>query len=253
MSLIISIDGNIGSGKTTFINELKKEVNKQKLKNIIFVDEPVELWTKICVNNENILEKFYQDQIKYAFSFQMMALISRIKVLKKAMKDHPDAIIISERSLYSDKNIFAQMLYDEGKIDPHSFQIYTMWFREYIKELPKHEFIYLFSDPKIVNDRIKKRNRTGENNIDIEYLINCNDYHENMFVDHKYLLAKIKMNHNIGSDNYKELISDTIKLLNNKMDKYKYIFKYDKRLLKIYLIGIIYILFIIILYLFIKL
>jgi uridine kinase len=38
MSLIISIDGNIGSGKTTFITELKKK----NLKNVVFVDEPVE-------------------------------------------------------------------------------------------------------------------------------------------------------------------------------------------------------------------
>jgi deoxyadenosine/deoxycytidine kinase len=58
MALIISIDGNIGSGKTTFINELKK----QNLDNVIFIDEPVDLWSKIIIDNETILQKFYQDQ-----------------------------------------------------------------------------------------------------------------------------------------------------------------------------------------------
>jgi deoxyadenosine/deoxycytidine kinase len=58
MALIISIYGNIGSGKTTFINELKK----QNLDNVIFIDEPVDLWSKIIIDNETILQKFYQDQ-----------------------------------------------------------------------------------------------------------------------------------------------------------------------------------------------
>jgi len=235
MSLIISIDGNIGSGKSTFINNLKKKIID---KNIIFIDEPVELWSKICVNNTSILEAFYNDQIKYAFSFQMIALISRVKLLQEAIKKNPNAIIITERSLYSDKNIFAQMLYDEGKIDSYSFQIYKLWFNEYIKELPEHQFLYLYSDPKIVYNRIINRNRDGENNITYDYLINCNDYHERMFLDNSKLLAKINMNYDIESNNYNKLMIDTIDLLTNKLTKYQFINKYNK-LLNAYLSGII--------------
>ena len=57
---------------------------------------------------ETILAKFYKDQDKYSFSFQMMAYISRISLLRKIIKKNPTAIIITERSVLTDKNVFAK-------------------------------------------------------------------------------------------------------------------------------------------------
>ena len=69
---IVSIEGNIGSGKSTLLANLKKHFNKNT--NIIFLKEPVDEWSKITdENGTTILEKFYADQDKYSFSFQMMA------------------------------------------------------------------------------------------------------------------------------------------------------------------------------------
>ena len=81
MNPIYSIEGNIGSGKSTFIDILKKE---NKLQNVIYLEEPVEVWETIKdKSEETILEKFYKNQNKYSFSFQMMAYISRLSELKK--------------------------------------------------------------------------------------------------------------------------------------------------------------------------
>ena len=63
------------------------------------------------------IEKFYKDQQKYAFSFQMMAYISRLALLRRVIRENPNAIIITERSVFTDKEVFAKMLYDEGKIE----------------------------------------------------------------------------------------------------------------------------------------
>lgn len=90
---IWSIDGNIGSGKSTLLNELRshyenqnKEVNGESRK-IIFVKEPVDEWASIKdVNEITMLEKFYNNQEKYSFPFQMMAFISRLALLKEAIK-----------------------------------------------------------------------------------------------------------------------------------------------------------------------
>ena len=74
---IVSIDGNIGSGKSTFISHLKNNVFA-KSPNVIFLPEPVDEWNTIVdIQGNSILSKFYQDQDKYSFSFQMMAYISR--------------------------------------------------------------------------------------------------------------------------------------------------------------------------------
>ena len=81
MNPIYSIEGNIGSGKSTFIDILKKE---NKLKNVVYLEEPVKVWETIKdKSEETILEKFYKNQNKYSFSFQMMAYISRLSELKK--------------------------------------------------------------------------------------------------------------------------------------------------------------------------
>ena len=75
MAIIFSVEGNIGSGKSTLVKCLSKCLPKS-LRNheIIFLQEPVDVWNTIKdENGVTILEKFYADQNKYAFSFQMMA------------------------------------------------------------------------------------------------------------------------------------------------------------------------------------
>jgi deoxyadenosine/deoxycytidine kinase len=110
---IISIEGNIGSGKSTLIAKLKEQFVSS---NVIFIAEPVDIWTTITSNNgENILEKFYKNQEQYAFPFQMSAYISRLHLIKQSMKTNPNRTIIIERSCFTDKNVFAKMLYDMVK------------------------------------------------------------------------------------------------------------------------------------------
>ena len=103
---IYSIEGNIGSGKSTLVKMMKEQTS-----NVVFVKEPVDVWNTIKDNNnETILEKYYKNQEKYAFSFQIMAYISRISILRKTIKKNPNDIIITERSVLTDKNVFAKML-----------------------------------------------------------------------------------------------------------------------------------------------
>jgi deoxyadenosine/deoxycytidine kinase len=173
---IISIDGNIGSGKTTLLNKLKEKYKSNK--NIIFLKEPVGEWEKIKdIDGKTMLEKFYCNQIMYAFSFQMMAYISRLSIIRNAVKLNPNAIFITERSLFTDKYIFAQMLYDQGKIEDVNYQIYLNWFDEFANDFPINSVIWVNTEPEICHQRIKLRARPGEEIISIDYLIDCNFYH----------------------------------------------------------------------------
>jgi deoxyadenosine/deoxycytidine kinase len=181
---IVSIEGNIGSGKSTLLANLR-EYYKDNI-NIVFLKEPVDEWEKIKdANGLTILEKFYADQDKYSFSFQMMAYVSRLKVLRDALKTTPKTnaktILITERSLYTDKLVFAKMLYDDGKIEDVNYQIYLNWFDAFSEEFPVHKVIYVKTDPENCHNRIVKRSRDGEENISLDYLKNCSLYHDNMF------------------------------------------------------------------------
>jgi deoxyadenosine/deoxycytidine kinase len=184
MPTLISVEGNIGSGKSTLLRQLN---DKFKDKRIYFLQEPVKEWDNIK-NEENttILEEFYKNKKKWAFSFQMMAYISRLKTLRDLVKKHGnDIIIISERSLWTDKNVFAKMLYDEKSISTIDYQIYNKWFDEFIEEFPLKGIIYLNTSPKICYERVKKRSRTGEETIALSYLEMCSQYHNSWIKNDK--------------------------------------------------------------------
>ena len=175
--MLFAVDGNIGSGKSSRVNDLKKHLKHNP--SFIFLQEPVDDWNSIkSKDGTTMLQKFYCDQDKYAFSFQMMAYISRLSLLRKTIRENPDCHIVTERSIFTDRNVFAKMLYDDDKIEEVHYQIYLKWFDEFAKETKIDGVIYVHTSPNVCYDRIKKRSRTGEESIPLEYLKKCHEYHD---------------------------------------------------------------------------
>ena len=195
-AVIVSFDGNIGSGKSTTCIEYKQYINACMCKNseeadarvfptitsfkdeICFLDEPVDVWNKVCdKDGVNILTNLYKDTRANAFKFQMMAYISRLSLLRKAVKDPKIKLIITERSVDTDRNVFAKMLYDVGDISHDEYQIYTMWFDEFLEDVPLAGIVYINASPDVCLERIGKRARDGET-IQSDYIQRCHQYHE---------------------------------------------------------------------------
>lgn len=193
---IISIEGNIGSGKTTLINKLQENLQED----FVFLEEPLDEWLEIKDERENtILSKFYSDQSKYSFSFQMMAYISRLNKLKEQLNQTKN--IFTERSLSTDKYVFAKMLYDNKLMDSCEYQIYNKWFDSFNKETAITKMIYVKTDPIICNERVNKRSRDGENNISQEYLNTCHLYHEEMIKNLNIPILVLDGNDNVFNEN----------------------------------------------------
>jgi deoxyguanosine kinase len=196
--IMISIEGNIGSGKSTLLLKLEKYIRsipnqeqsipnqeqsipnqEQSIPKIIFLPEPVNEWNTIKdKDGVTVLTKFYENQPKYSFAFQMMAYISRLALIKKAVLEYPGAIIITERCLDTDRQVFARMLYDQGKMEEIEYQIYMKWFDTFYTEFTITHHIYLRTTPDIAYERVLKRNRPGES-ITKAYLETCHTYHDN--------------------------------------------------------------------------
>jgi deoxyadenosine/deoxycytidine kinase/ribonuclease HI len=174
--IILSIDGNIGSGKSTLYKDLQSYYKNNT--DICFVPEPVDDWTHI-VDHDNvpILTNLYKNTKKYAFRFQMMAYISRLHLLRQKVKENKYRIIISERSVQTDRNVFAKMLFDDGLIEHDEYQIYNKWFDEFLDDMYLGGIIYVKAEPEICSDRVKIRAREGET-IPLDYLQKCHKYHE---------------------------------------------------------------------------
>lgn len=212
--LIISIEGNIGTGKSTLIEKVQTYFNETYPDvKIIYIPEPVDVWTSVTdTNGMTILEKYYGDQHKYAFPFQMMAYISRLSIIRKALKEER-GIIIMERSIFTDCEVFAKMLYDDGKIEEIEYNIYMKWFNEFIGDLPNIWHIYIQADPTVSAGRVVKRGRQGEI-IPLSYLEKCHDYHENWLLKQQVspvllLDGNVEMNTDAYTD-WLEKIADFI-------------------------------------------
>jgi deoxyguanosine kinase len=213
LPIIISIEGNIGSGKSTIMKYLSSNFNnfvKSKNNNlkICYLQEPVSKWNSFTdKKGKNIIENYYNDQKKYAFQFQMMAYISRLSQFKEAIKQNYD-IIFTERSMLTDRNVFAKMLYNDEKIEEIEYKIYNAWFDEFADCLQNMKIYYVKTDPEICHSRIEKRSRKGEESIPLSYLKSCSEYH-NKWLD--TFEKKIILNGNIDiseNDYFNQVVND---------------------------------------------
>jgi len=216
MSKIISVEGSIGSGKSTLLKILKNILKENE--NIIFLQEPVDEWESIKDKNGiTILQKFYENQEKYSFAFQMMAYISRLSLLKKTIDENPNKIIITERCLNTDRYVFAKMLYDSGKMEDIEYKIYLKWFDHFANMQKIQKVIYLKTKPEICFERISKRNRDGESNIPLDYLENCHNYHEIMIENINDEILVIDSN--VDTDENPDIIDKWISLIKDFINK----------------------------------
>ena len=157
--MIITIEGNIGSGKSTILEYLKYKGNVFK--------EDLDNWG-------TWIEDFYSDPVKNSFGFQMRVLLSQSYIQNKV-----NDILFHERSPLTCNYVFGNILLKEQKhlsLSEHSlcleFAEKHCWKPDYI--------IYIKTEPEICQKRISERNRSGEN-IDISYLNLVHKYHEIMY------------------------------------------------------------------------
>lgn len=179
--MLIYIEGNIGTGKTTFINNLNQYLSEFSNKNINDVEvvlEPVDEWMETkCADGENILQKFYGNGEKWAFAFQMNSFISRIKKIEDSGRDK---LLFVERSIYTDRHCFAKLCYESGKMTKLEYDIYCKW-NDWLSEgfnVRPDAYIYLKCNPNVNSERILQRSRKGEEGIPIEYLEALHSKHE---------------------------------------------------------------------------
>jgi len=180
---IISVEGNIGVGKSTFIEKVLLNFFDDCEK----VSEPVDLWKTITdENNKNILHIFYEDTKRWAYSFQNIACITRMMKIEEAIKNNKTKYLFLDRSLGTDYNVFEKMLYDSGDISEVEHKMYRMWcefYTTYVRDNKNIIYIYLKCDPKICLERIQKRNRIEEKSITIGYLEKLDKYHDDWLLN----------------------------------------------------------------------
>ena len=174
--MIIAIEGNIGTGKSTLLHDLQYIIDPLK---VILFKEAIDKWFEIKnLKEENILIKFYEDPSKYSFSFQIMVLKTLFEVMMQIISNNPNCeVTICERSILSSNHDVRKMLYDENLMNEMEYKlyqdIYNMWC---IDEIIPNKIIYLQASPIKCFNRIHRSNRIGKSYIQLNYLQKCEKY-----------------------------------------------------------------------------
>jgi len=174
---IISIEGNIGAGKSMLLERIQKRAIQDNNKHIHIIPESLDIWEKIKEGEKNILELFYENKSKYAMSFQVLTFLTITYNMMGEIQrlSNKDTVII-ERSPISNILIFGKMLYDDKIIGEVEWSILKYMANGLM--MPVDKIVYLRSNPDDCLERIRIRNRDGEQDIQLSYLQNIHDKHE---------------------------------------------------------------------------
>lgn len=172
------VEGNIGAGKSTFLRHMGRYLNAQ------LVFEPTQLWCD--VNGENLLDAFYADGKRWAYTFQTYAFVTRTIEQKRLQAQNEKPFQLLERSIYADRYCFAKNAYELGLMSKLEWQMYQNWFiwlTDYTEQ--PAGFIYLRADPEVCYDRLVGRGRCEEKGIQCDYISCLHNKHEDWLMHKK--------------------------------------------------------------------
>ncbi|XP_012890095.1 PREDICTED: deoxyguanosine kinase, mitochondrial [Dipodomys ordii] len=191
----LCIEGNIAVGKSTFVKLLTKTYPEWHV-----ATEPVAAWQNIQAAGTqkddttprlgNLLDMMYQEPARWSYTFQTYSFMSRLKI---QLEPFPEKLLqaekpvqIFERSVYSDRYIFAKNLFENGSLSDIEWHIYQDWhtflLREFASRLSIHGFIYLQASPQVCLERLYQRAREEEKGIQLAYLEQLHSQHEDWLV-----------------------------------------------------------------------
>ncbi len=184
------LEGNIGAGKSTLLRILKEQ------RDVEIIPEPTAKWQNVSQAG-NLLDLFYKDIKRWAYTFQSNAFITRVQSIydyEKKQIHNEHAIYIYERSIYCDRFCFAKNCHDQGFMNDLEWHIYKDWFLWLSAELAPtpQGFIYLRTDPETAYARIRRRQRGEEKEISLSYLSALHQKHEEWLVESKVTVPHIQ-------------------------------------------------------------
>ncbi|GJQ86746.1 dnk [Trypoxylus dichotomus] len=175
----VIVEGNIGSGKTTFLNYFKKK------KDICVLAEPIEMW-RDCDGN-NLLGLLYEDPKRWSFSFQLYVLLT---MMQNHTLQTEHSIKLMERSVYSGRYCFIEKMTKEGFIPAPSATVIDEYFNWILNNTNVNVdlIVYLRTTPETVYNRMIERNRQEEKAVSFKYISELHEIHEK-WLYHKTLYS----------------------------------------------------------------
>jgi deoxyguanosine kinase len=191
----VTIEGNIGAGKTTLAHLLSKHFNARLILEE-FADNP-------------FLPKFYENPGQYAFPLELFFMAERYKQLKDLLqtKDMFQNITVSDY-MFTKCLLFAKV-----NLPDEEFRLYQKLFEIINPQIVQPDIlIYLHTPVNKLQENIKKRNRGYEQAIPNDYLFNLQETYTQYIKQHniKTLFVDASNADFLGNDEHLKIITDAL-------------------------------------------
>ncbi|CAH9126289.1 unnamed protein product [Cuscuta epithymum] len=174
------VEGNISVGKTTFLQRIANET--LELQDLVeIVPEPIDKWQDVGPDHFNILDAFYAEPQRYAYTFQNYVFVTRL-MQERESSAGIKPLRLMERSVFSDRMVFVRAVHEANWMNEMEISIYDSWFDPVLSSLPgliPDGFIYLRASPDTCHKRMMMRKRSEEGGVSLEYLQGLHEKHEN--------------------------------------------------------------------------
>ena len=160
----IAIAGNIGVGKSTLVEFLSRTYG------ISPYYEPSE--------DNPYLPDFYGDMRRWAFHSQLYFLSNKFRIHQEL--DRMPGLVVLDRTIFEDAEIFATALFEMRKIDKRDWQTYWDFYQTILAAIrPPDLMIYLRCSMRTLRKRIRLRGRAMEQDMPLSYLKRLERLYEN--------------------------------------------------------------------------
>lgn len=160
----IAVAGNMGVGKSTLVQFLSAQFNGQAFY------EPVD--------TNPYFARFFKNMRKWAFHSQIYFLAHKFKLHQAIQRT--SGLVVIDRSIYEDAEIFAKGLYHDHKMSSDEFELYWSLYESMCQTLrPPDLMIYLTCSLDTLKERIHKRGRGAEKNVPDSHLNLLQDAYDN--------------------------------------------------------------------------
>lgn len=205
---VIGIAGNIGVGKTSLVE---------------FLTQTYDITPFYEPNDDNpYLDDFYQDMKAWGFHSQLYFLASKFKIHQEL--DATPGVVIQDRTLFEDVEIFATALYQMRKISKRDWQTYQNLYQSIQNAIkPPDLMIYLKCSVRTMRKRIKLRGRAMEQDIPLAYLKRLEKLYENWINSYR---------EKFGSSKVLTIETDRLDYVNDMIDQIE-LMEHIEQLLKL--------------------
>ncbi|MED4581712.1 deoxynucleoside kinase [Brevibacillus choshinensis] len=170
-SILITVEGPIGIGKTSLSRELSKAFQLELLEEIVY-ENP-------------FLGKFYENIAEWSFQLEMFFLCNRYKQLQ----DIHSQYLNQGTSVVADYNIFKNTIFAKRTLSVDNLPKYLKIYDILTEDLPQaHLVIYLTASIDTVMKRIAMRDREIERSMDVAYM-------ENLIADYNEFMQAFEKHH----------------------------------------------------------